>query len=205
MKRSRTLQLIIIANLTALGVLFYFFPKFSLPIFPTFLEFHFSNLPAIIGGYALGPIAGGVIVISKTFLKMLFSDSFFIGEMIDLIIGLSTVMVSSLIYKKFRTKKGAIYGMIAGVFTWVIVAVLANYFFVIDLYVELFFQGNAQILVDYLTMIPGVTIDNYLEKYILYAAIPFNLMISILVYSVTFLVYKRISHLIDDLAKRFQK
>ena len=205
MKRSRVLQITVIANLTALAVLFYFFPKFPLPFFPGFLEIQFSNLPAIIGGYALGPIAGGVIVVARTLIKLPFSSTAYVGELVDLIIGLSTVLASSIIYKRNRTLKGALLGMGVGSLVWIVVAVAANYFFVIDFYVEFFFGGSIDPLVGMASMIPGLTTENFMSKYILYAAIPFNLMLSVIVYGVTFLVYKRISHLIDELAKRFSK
>ena len=205
MKRSRVLQITVIANLTALAVLFYFFPKFPLPFFPGFLEIQFSNLPAIIGGYALGPIAGGTIVVVRTLIKLPFSSTAYVGELVDLIIGLSTVLTSSLIYKYNRTIKGALIGMGAGTVVWVVIAVAANYFFVIDFYVEFFFGGAIEPLVGMASMIPGITAENFMSKYILYAAIPFNLLLSIVVYSVTFLVYKRISSFIDELARKFQK
>ncbi|AIO18798.1 Riboflavin transporter RibU [Candidatus Izimaplasma bacterium HR1] len=205
MKRSKVLQITVIANLTALAVLFYFFPKFPLPFFPGFLEIQFSNLPAIIGGYALGPIAGGAIVVIRTLIKLPFSTTAYVGELVDLLIGLSTVLTSAYIYKRNRTLKGALLGMGVGTIVWVVVAVAANYFFVIDFYVEFFFNGAIEPLVGMASMIPGITAENFMSKYILYAAIPFNLLLSVIVYSVTFLVYKRISHFIDELAKRFQK
>ena len=204
MKKNRVLQITILANLTALSVLFYFTLKFPLPlIFPSFLDIQFSNLPAIIGGFVMGPVAGSVIVILRTLIKLPFSSTAFVGELIDLFIGLSTVLTSSLIYKKYHTKKGAIYAMIAGAFVWTVIAVLTNYFFVLDFYINFYFDGAVEPLVGMLSVIPDITVDNYMEKYILYAAIPFNLMLSTIVYVITYLVYKRISHLIEALAKKF--
>jgi len=205
MKRSKVLQITVIANLSALAVLFYFFPKFPLPFLPVFLEIQLSNLPAIIGGFALGPVAGGAIVVIRTLIKLPFSSTAMVGELADLLIGLATVLTSATIYRKMKTIKGAILAMIAGIFAWVIVAVLANYFFLLDFYVEYFFQGNLDALLGLLSMIPGINAGNYMEKYLLYAAVPFNFIISGVVYGVTFLVYKRISHLIDELDKKFQK
>lgn len=204
MTKSRTLLIVVIANLTALSVLFYFFPKFPLPfIFPSFLEIQLSNLPAVIGGFALGPIAGGVIVVARTLIKMPFSTTAYVGETVDLIIGLATVLTSSIIYKKMKSKKGAVYAMLAGMVAWTTVAVLANYVFVIDFYIQAYFNGAVEPLVGMMSVIPGITVENYMQKYILYAAIPFNILLSGIVYGVTFLVYKRISGLIDHLNDRF--
>lgn len=202
-KNNRVLQLTVIANLIALSILLYYL-KFPLPfIFPSFLDIQFSNLPAIIGGFALGPIAGSIIVIVRTLIKMLSTSTAYVGEIIDLIIGLSTVLTSSIIYRRIKTKKGAIIGMVAGTFVWVFVAVMANYLFVIDFYIEFFFNGAVEPLVGMLSVIPGVNTTNYMSKFIWYAAVPFNILLASLVYGITFLVYKRISNLIESLAKRF--
>lgn len=204
MKTNRTLFLVVVANLTALSVLFYFFPKFPLPfMFPGFLEIQLSNLPAVIGGFALGPVAGGAIVVARTIIKLPFTSTAYVGETIDLIIGLSTVITSSVVYKKLHSKRGAVYAMLAGMVVWTTIAVLTNYLFVLDFYIEYYFNGAVEPLVGMMSIIPGITIDNYMEKYILYAAIPFNLLLSGIVYGVTFIVYKRISGLIEELNNRF--
>jgi len=123
-----------------------------------------------------------------------------------LIIGLSTVLTSSIIYKRMKTKKGAIIASLFGMLAWVFVAVMANYLFVIDFYIEFYFNGAVEPLIGMLSIIPGeVTTENYMWKYIVFAAIPFNIVLSSLVYLITFLVYKRISHLIDYLATKLEK
>ena len=207
MRNNKVLQIVIIANLTALSVLFYFTLKFPLPfIFPSFLDIQFSNLPAIIGGFVLGPLGGGAIIFIRTLIKLPFSTTAGAGEIIDLIIGLSTVLTSAIIYKKMKTKEGAIIASVCGMLVWVFVAVMANYLFVIDFYIEFYFNGSVDPLIGMLSIIPGeVNADNYMWKYIVFAAIPFNIVLSTLVYFITFLVYKRISHLIDYLGSKLEK
>lgn len=206
MRNNKVLQIVIIANLTALSFLLYYL-KFPLPfIFPVFLDIQLSNLPAIIGGFILGPIGGGAIVFTRTLIKLPFSETAGVGELIDLIIGLSTVLTSSIIYKKLKTRKGAVIASLSGMFVWVFVAVMANYLFVLDFYVEFYFDGKLEPLLGMMSIIPGgVDATNYMWKYIVYAAIPFNILLSGLVYLITFLVYKRISHLIDHFAKILEK
>jgi len=208
MKTNRTLFFVLIANLVALSVIFYIFPKIPLPfIFPSFLELQLSNLPAIIGGFALGPVAGAIIVVVRTLVKLLFlpTSTAFVGETVDVIIGISTVVVSSVIYKKIHTRKGAVIGMFAGMATWTIIAILANWLFVLDFYLELFFGGDMTVLLGVLEIIPGITASNYMGKYLLYAILPFNLLLSGIVYGITFVVYMRISGFIQSLNERFAK
>ncbi len=206
MRNNRVLQIVIIANLSALSLLFYFILKFPLPfIFPSFLDIQFSNLPAIIGGFILGPVGGATIIVIRTLIKLPFSTTAGAGEMIDLIIGMSTVLTSSIIYQRMKTKKGAIIASISGMFVWTFVAVLANYLFVIDFYIAFYFNGSVDPLIGMLSVIPGVTSENYMQKYLLYATLPFNILLSGLVYGITFLIYKRISHFIDYFAEKLAK
>ena len=192
MKNKRVLQITIVANLTALAYLLYYI-KFPLPfIFPSFLDIQLSNLPAIIGGFALGPIAGGAIVVIRTSLKLLSTSTAGVGELVDLIIGLSTVLTSSVIYMKMKTKKGAIIAMVFGMLAWILASVLTNWLFAFDAYVELYFGGILEDALILLKVIPGVTTENYMSKYIFLAIIPFNILLSGLVYTITYLVYKRI-------------
>ncbi len=204
MKTNRTLQIVIIANLTAISTLLYVTLKFPWP-FATFLDIQFSNLPAIIGGFALGPVSGVVIVALRTILKLVIvgTSTAYVGEGADVIISTATVLVSSIVYLRLRTRKGAVIASLFGMVTWVFIAVLANYFFLVDFYINFYFGGDPAPLLGFMSRIPNITTDNFMRLYIIYAAIPMNIVLSGLVYGITFLVYKRISHLIDDINEKF--
>ena len=90
-----------IAIFSALSFILYLFPKFPLPFFPSFLDVQFSNLPAILGGFVLGPLGGCLIVIVRCALKLLLgmSTTAGVGEIADLLLGVCVVLSSSLIYK----------------------------------------------------------------------------------------------------------
>ena len=45
------------------------------------------------------------------------------------------------------------------------------------------------------SVIPGITVDNFMQKYILFAALPFNALLSTIVLTVTFFVYKYLSNI----------
>lgn len=183
-----------VAIFGALSTILYFFPKFPLPFFPSFLDVQFSNLPAVLGGFVLGPVGGTIVVLIKTIIKLPFSSTACVGELADLLIGVFTVLVSSLYYQKNKTKKGGLIALILGAITWVIVAVAVNYFILIPFYIEMFFGGSVEPLIVLLSgLYKNVTIDNYLVKYILFATIPFNTLLATIVNVVTFFVYKKIS------------
>lgn len=188
---------------SALSFVFYMIPYFfplKLPIFPVFLELHFSDMPALICGYTCGPVAGLIAIIIKTILKLPFSGTFFVGELTDLFIGATFVVVPSLVYKKYNNIRGAAAGLFAGMLASIAVALAANYLFIIRLYVILFFNGSFEPLLGMVRpFIPEISEDNFFALYIPYIALPFNLLRSSISALFTFLVFKRVGKLLDKL------
>jgi riboflavin transporter FmnP len=184
---------------TAFSIVLYFL-KFNLPfIFPSFLEINFSLLPIIIVGFMFGPVEGITVVLLRAIIKIPFTSTFCVGELADALIGIPVVLVSSLIYIKFHSKKGALISLLFGVFTWIFAAVLANYFINVPFFIQLYCNGNVSAFLGALSIIPGVTEENYLIKYLFLAVVPFNGLLSVLVSTVTFLVYKKISILFNKI------
>lgn len=171
--------------------------RFPLPFFPSFLDVQFSNLPAILAGFIFGPFGGAIVIVIKTLLKLLIQSSGTggVGEVADLVIGLIVVIPSSIIYQKNKTKKGGIIALLVAGTCWVVGSVAANYFFLIDFYAHIF-EGGMAALVSYCSdVIPNATVENFKNLYILYAALPFNTLLSSVVLTVTFFVYKHLSNI----------
>ena len=108
--------------------------EFPIPFMPPFLKFDFSTLPALIGGFAYGPVTGIAIAFIKAALHLLRTDTGGVGELADFLASGSLVLVSSLIYKRIKTRKGAVLGLVLGAIAMAIVGGLANYFILIPFY-----------------------------------------------------------------------
>ena len=206
MKRKITIiWMVQVALLSALATVLYYFPKFPLPIFPSILKIQFSMLPTLIGGFALGPIGGIIICVIKFLFKLVTTHSAGIGEITDLAIGIGVVLITTVVYKYNRTKRGALGALICGILFWTLIAIVMNGFFAMPQYVKLY---GIDAVVGMLKVIPGVTEENYLFKYMIFGCLPFNLLLSTVVSLVTYLVYKRVSWLfrrMDDWAKPKQE
>ncbi len=189
-------KIVQIALLSALAVVFYYIPKFPLPFFPGMLKVQFSMLPTILGGFLLGPIGGVLIVIIKFLFKVLSTQSAAIGEIMDLMIGISVVLVTSFIYHTKKNKKSAIIALGCGVITWVIVGVGLNGIMALPVYSKLY---GIDAILGMMKMIPGVTADNYVMKYLIFGCLPFNLILSIVVSIITFFVYDKIEYLFNKM------
>lgn len=182
------------AIFAALSFVFYMFPKITLPIFPVFLELNFSDIPALIGGFVLGPATGVIIVAVKVVLKLPFSTTSGIGELADLIIGIAFVLPAAFMYKQKKSLVRAIAGLLAGAFASTLAAILANIIIIVPFYVNVAFGGNMAIIVDMCkAFIPSVTQQNFYLPYSLYIILPFNIIRCLFAGLLTFLLYKRIS------------
>jgi hypothetical protein len=89
---SRNLRLIVIAGLLAAISTGLRFLETPLPLLPGFLKLDFSNIPAMIGGFALGPIAGTAILFIKNLIYLPFSSTMGVGEIADFVISASLIL-----------------------------------------------------------------------------------------------------------------
>ncbi len=168
------------------------FLETPLPLLPAFLKLDFSNIPALIGGYALGPAAGTAILLVKNLIYLPFSSTMGVGEIADFVISASLVLTASLIYKFDKTRKGAIKGMAIGSAAMsLIVGPMMNYFVLIPFYAWLFFGSSVDAIIAIAAAVnTGI---NSVWTYILYAVIPFNIVKCLAVCVITGLLYKPLS------------
>ena len=185
-------QIVKIGILSALSSILYFI-KFHVPIFPSFLEVHFSMLPALLGALALGPRDGALIILIRFLVKITISETYFIGEIADLIIGLSCVIPAGYFYQFHRNKKGGVKALIMAWALWIIVGTLSNLFTVPSYMAVL--HMDKQAIVKFMGVVPFINESNYLGTYLLFGALPFNAMLASSVCLVTFFVYKSVSRI----------
>ena len=184
-----------LAVLTGISFILYMFAKFSLPfMFPSFIDMQFSELPAILAGFSLGPVAGVLVVILKCLLKFPFTSTAFVGEITDMVLGILYVLPAAIIYYRKKTKNRAILGLIVGTIASTFGAILLNRFVSVPFYVQFFFHGNFDIIVNICKpLYPSVTRSSFYAYYLLAAVLPFNLLRLSLMSFITFLIYKSLS------------
>ena len=92
------------------------FIKVPLPFAPTFMEMDIAELPALIGGFAMGPLAGFLIVCIKILLNIVINGTktFYVGELSNLIVSSAFVLTTAFIYKHNKSKKSALLGLVVG-------------------------------------------------------------------------------------------
>lgn len=182
----------VMAILTAISYVLYMFVKFPIPfLFPSFLDMQISDLPALLGGFALGPTAGSIIIIVKCCLKMPFTGTACVGELADIIIGIANVLPASLVYKYMKNRKGAIIGLVVGTFTAVVVSLFTNWLILIPFYANNF--GMAAVVGMMQALYPDITEATVYNYYLPLAVLPFNLLRCLVCAIVTYFTYKPLS------------
>lgn len=173
--------------------------NFAIPsLFPSFLEINVSDFPALIGGFAFGPVAGITIAGIKILFKLPLSSTCCVGELADFLNSVALVLPSSLYYKKHRNKKGALIAVLLGGICTVVVAVITNYTFLVRAYVRFYVGGNFSVIVNACKVLySGITESNFYLYYVFLAVVPFNILRVVIVGAITFAVYKRVSAFIN--------
>ncbi|MCL2675191.1 MAG: ECF transporter S component [Firmicutes bacterium] len=187
-----------LAIFSALSVVLYLFVKFPLPfMFPQFLDIQISDVPVLLAGFMMGPQAGAVVLVIRALIKMPFTGTGGVGELGDLMLGMAFMLSSSLIYRRLRTKKGALIALIVGAVCCVAVSVVVNRYILIPFFAALYSWQAVLGMVR--SLYPNVTQANFYNYFLTLATVPFNTLRCILVVLATFFLYKP-----TKLAFRFQ-
>ena len=102
--------LVNIGMLAAIAVILMLF-EIPLPFAPSFYEIDFSEVPVMVGCFAMGPFAGALIEFVKILLNFVFTgtDTAGVGELANFIIGCSLCVPAGLIYRRKRYKNNSAY------------------------------------------------------------------------------------------------
>lgn len=158
-------------------------------LIPTFIKFDFSDLPALIGAFAMGPVCGIIVELIKNILHAVFATgSFGVGELSNFILGAIFVGVAGLIYKRNKTKKGALIASIVGAVAMAVISFPSNLFVVYPVYYQ--FMPQEVIVQAYQAIIPSV---KNIQQCLLIFNVPFTFAKGMIDVLITFLIYKKIS------------
>lgn len=186
-------------KISVLGVIAFILMLLDFPLWftPPFLKFDVSDVPALIGSFALGPMAGVIVQLVKNLLKILLAgtNTAVVGEIANFIVGSVFAYVAGLIYYKEKTFKNAVIGLVVGTIAMTVAISIANYYIMIPFYAKAYGMPLDKI----------ITISGAVNKYvvdlkslIIFAVIPFNLLKGVVVSLITILLYKRVSPILKS-------
>lgn len=184
---QNVLMLTMTAVLSAIAFVLAFF-EFPVPLSPSFARMDLSDLPALIGAFAYGPVSGVLIELVKNALQLLTSSTGGIGELANFIMGSSFVVAAGLIYKHHKTKKTAILACLIASVIMGVVATVVNYFILLPVFEA--FMPLDQLIASFGEFMPFIKTK---LDVVLFNAFPFNLLKGIGISIVTMLLYKRLT------------
>lgn len=194
MKKFKLATLLKIAILGAISFLIMMI-DFPLWFAPSFYELDFSDVPALIGAFSLGPLAGIIIELIKNILNVALTGSITggIGEIANFLIGAIFVGTAGIIYKKNKTRKSAIIGMALGTLLMALLGSALNYFVLLPLYSKIM---PIETILDLAKAVNSIVVD--LKTLVIYTVFPFNLLKGFLVSLLTIPLYKRLSKVLGE-------
>lgn len=183
----------------AMSIILYLVPglKFSVPFFPSFLEFHFDEVPALIAGFAYGPLSGFFVILIKTIVKLPMTNTMMVGELADFIYSSLFVIPAALIYKKHRSIKGALVGLSIATVIQVIGSALITSFLILDFYI--FMMGWPKVVIINMCKAANPNVTSLGWTFFFFVGLPFNALKDLAVVLITFLLYKRLHKIIDKI------
>ena len=197
-KRTKFLTpstLVKISILSAIGYILMFIAVPLPMLFSEFLKIDISDLTALLGGIALGPMAGVTIAFFKNLLQFItgMSTTGGVGEFANFLIGGSFVFTVSYIYSKKRDVLGVIIGLIIGMIIMTIVGCIANYFIILPFYSTIGFSIDAVVEA-------GATINPAIHDkltFIIWVIAPFNILKSGIMSLLTLPMYKKTEKILN--------
>ena len=145
------------------------------PLIPgvPWLKYDPSGIVCLVAGFAYGP-AAAVLMSVLGFVPHVFADPW--GSLMAIAVALAMSVPAALIYRRLRTRRGALIGIITGAVVALAVAIIGN-LLVTPIYADMTVEQVAAMIVP--------------------ALLPFNLAKLAVHGVVTFLIYKPISNLLN--------
>lgn len=194
-KKMTTRDLTTIAVLTALASILFLI---EIPVV-AFYKLDLSNLPVLLGAFAMGPAAGFLILLLKDLIGMLHSTTMYVGELADFLSGLAYILPTALIYNAGKTRKRALWGMIAGVVVLIPVSVVINKWIMIPFFMNTYGMPMESVVEMATKVLPFVDTE---WKLLLFVTAPFNLLKGFVISLITYLIYKPLSPILKGGKRR---
>ena len=164
--------------------------EFPIPIMPAFIKMDISELPALIASFAYGPLSGIAVCLIKNLIKLPSTSTAAVGELFNFVMGALFVGVAGIVYKKNKTRKGAIIGAVAGALIMALVSLPYNYVVVYPAYVVMYHLPLEAIIGMYQAINPNV---NGLLACLITFNVPFTFVKGMVDALLCFLIYKPLS------------
>lgn len=192
-----TRKMAMVGMFSAIALILHIF-DFSIPFLaPPFYKLDFSELPALIGAFAFGPVAGVLIESLKILLKLVIkgTSTAFVGDLANFVVGCSFILPASIIYDFKKTKKNAIVSCVIGTVIITMVGTIFNAVYLLPTFAVLYGMN----LEDIIAMGTAINSNiNNVTTFAIIAVAPVNIIKGSMVSVLALLMYKKISPILKS-------
>ncbi len=173
------------------------FIEFPLPVFPAFLQLDLSEVPALLGSFALGPMAGILVELIKNLLHIAIkgTSTAGVGELANFLVGIAMVVPAGIMYRKKKTKHTAVVSMIVGTVLMAVVGCFFDYYALFPMYKTLMGIPMDSIIEMGSKLNPMIV---NLKSMMVLCVAPFNILKGLIVSLITLLLYKKLSPILHS-------
>lgn len=186
--RRKNLRMITVTGiLSAIGAVLMAL-EFPVPFMPAFVKFDFSELPALLAAFSMGPVSGVLVCLVKNLLHLPFGSTGGVGELCNFLLGACFVLPAGILYKVRKNRRAALVGSLTGALAMALCSVPLNYFISYPVYTK--FLPLEAIIEMYQALLPSA--DGLLQCLLIFN-LPFTLLKGCLDTLLVFLIYKPLS------------
>lgn len=162
--------------------------SFSVPFMPSFIKLDFSELPALLATFAMGPWSGVLVCLIKNLVNLPMTTTGGIGELSNFLLGVCLVLPAGLVYRHRHHRRAALLASVLGSVAMGVLSLPINYFLTYPVYSKI--MPIDAIVAMYQEIFPGV--DGLLGCLLMFN-LPFTCAKGLLNTVLTFLIYKPLS------------
>lgn len=164
--------------------------EFPVPLMPPFLKVDLSGAAILIGAFIFGIGPGIAMALIKDLIHATMTQTGGSGELQDFILMVVLVVVAVSIYKRHRSRKGALIGCLVASVAMACTGMLTNYFIIIPFYSKAMMMPLEAIFGACAAINPYIS---GMSTYLLIGVLPFNIIKGAIITIITMLVYKKLS------------
>ncbi|MGN0687910.1 MAG: ECF transporter S component [Oscillospiraceae bacterium] len=193
-RKTDVRRLVFTALMGALSIVLSETLKFKLPIMPSFIDFDFSDVPAVLAALTMGPISGLCVALIKNLEGLFTSGTGGVGELSNLILSSCLVIPAGIAAKKSHKYGWVIFGSVCGAVVMAGASILSNYFIVYPIYTK--FMPMEAIISAYQSILPSV--DNLLECLVVFN-MPFTFVKGMTAVIISVPLYKKLRPIFNSM------
>lgn len=165
--------------------------SFNVPFMPSFIKLDFSELPALLASFSIGPVSGVTVCLIKNLINLPLTTTGGVGELANFLMGITFVLPAGLMYRYRKSRVGAMLASIIGAVSMALLSLPINYFISYPAYAKLL---PIHVIVGmYQAILPSV---NGLLMCLVTFNMPFTFIKGLLNVLLCFLIYKPLSPLL---------